>query len=306
MRTSAEEIAALKRSRPRNRFVSVSLVVFTLLAVYAWFGGDLHLAEFDLDRRLANAARFGEAIRPYPIQELGVWDWATAVAWMGDLLAGDGWQALQRTLAISIAAIVLAAVIGAIAAPLGARNIVRRDGLINSPRRPSRRVRIAETAWLTAIRGLLIFLRAIPEYIWAFLLIKIFGFTSWPAVLALALHNAGILGKLGSETIEDIEPARAEALRALGATRVHTLIGAVTPEVLPRFLLYFFYRWETCVREATVLGMLGVMSLGSLIRDARAANFYDEMIFYVLLGSLLVLAGDLLSAGVRASMRKAA
>ena len=75
--------------------------------------------------------------------------------------------------------------------------------------------------------------------------------------------------------------------------------------VFPRFLLYFFYRWETCVREATVLGMLGVLSLGSLIRDARASNFYDEMVFYVLLGSCLVMIGDFASAVSRALLRRA-
>ena len=72
------------------------------------------------------------------------------------------------------------------------------------------------------------------------------------------------------------------------------------------FLLYFFYRWETCLREATVLGMLGILSLGSLIRDARAANFYDDMVLYVLFGVALVLVGDGVSAAARALVRRSA
>ena len=83
------------------------------------------------------------------------------------------------------------------------------------------------------------------------------------------------------------------------------MLGAIVPAGLPRFLLYFFYRWETCVREATVLGMLGMASLGYLILDARAGNRYDEMLFYVLLGVGLVLAGDLVSAAVRRVVRRA-
>ena len=99
-------------------------------------------------------------------------------------------------------------------------------------------------------------------------------------------------------------PAAARALAAAGASRSQTA-AAVFPSLLPRLLLYFFYRWETCVREATVLGMLGVLSLGSLIRDARAGNLYDELFFYVLLGALMVLAGDLLSALARGLVRRA-
>ena len=69
-------------------------------------------------------------------------------------------------------------------------------------------------------RALLIFVRAVPEYVWAFLLVKMFGFGAWPAVLALALHNSGILRKLMAETVENVEAGPAKALRGLGATRL--------------------------------------------------------------------------------------
>ena len=59
------------------------------------------------------------------------------------------------------------------------------------------------------------------------------------------------------------------------------------------------------MREATVLGMLGMGSLGFWIVDARARTRYDEMLFYVLAGALLVLAGDLVSAAVRRAVRRA-
>ena len=82
------------------------------------------------------------------------------------------------------------------------------------------------------------------------------------------------------------------------------MLAAVLPVVLPRCLLFFFYRWETCVREATVLGMLGIVSLGFWIQDARARNFYDEMVFFILLGAFLVIIGDMVSTLVRAYVRR--
>ena len=77
------------------------------------------------------------------------------------------------------------------------------------------------------------------------------------------------------------------------------------PLVLPRFLLYFFYRFEACVREATVLGMIGIVSLGYFIGNARAVRAYDEVIFLILLGAVIVIAGDLVSAVTRRVVRRA-
>lgn len=134
----------------------------------------------------------------------------------------------------------------------------------------------------------------------------VLGPTAWPVVLALALHNAGILSKLTAEAVENLEPEPLAALRGLGASRPQIAVAGIYPLVLPRFLLFFFYRWETCVREATVLGMLGIVSLGYWVIDARARQNYDEMFFFVLIGAAIVLAGDLVSALARALVRRAA
>ena len=131
------------------------------------------------------------------------------------------------------------------------------------------------------------------------------GPSAWPAVLALAIHNSGILGKLGAETVENLDPRTLRVLRESGATRAEVAIAAILPLSLSRCLLYFFYRFETCVREATVLGMLGVASLGYWIQDSRTRQFYDQMLFFVVLGAAIVLAADLLSMLARWIVRRA-
>ncbi len=140
----------------------------------------------------------------------------------------------------------------------------------------------------------------------AFLILAMLGPTAWPAVIALALHNAGILGKLGSETVENLEPGALRALRGMGAGRAQIAMAGILPASMPRLLLYFFYRFETCVRDATALGMLGMVSLGYWIADARSKRFYDEMLFFVLLASAVVLAADAGSALARRAVRRAA
>jgi ABC-type phosphate/phosphonate transport system permease subunit len=59
------------------------------------------------------------------------------------------------------------------------------------------------------------------------------------------------------------------------------------------------------VREATVLGLLGFVSLGWYIQQARAGVRYDEMVLFVLLGAGIILVGDFTSAVARALVRRA-
>ena len=146
-------------------------------------------------------------------------------------------------------------------------------------------------------------MRSVPEYILAFLLLQIFGPTVWPLVLALAVHNSGILMRLGSEVVDNRVNGGAEVMMAGGGRRGAADAAALLPESFNRFLLFLFYRWETCIREATVLGMLGVLSLGSFIDEANTRLFFDDMVFYVLLGAALVFAGDVASDLVRRKLR---
>jgi phosphonate transport system permease protein len=225
--------------------------------------------------------------------------------WAADLLSQRGLEAAVTTLAIAVAAVCLAALVAAGLSLAAARNLTTPEAFLQDPVPPPRWVQGAGVGVVYTTRALLVFLRSIPEYIWAFLLISVIGPSAWPAVLALAIHNAGILGKLGGEAVENLEVRPLSALRALGATRRQIVLTAIYPMALSRFLLFFFYRWETCVREATVLGMLGIVSLGYWIQDARARTQYDTMIFLVAMGVAIVLIGDLVSAVARRVVRRA-
>jgi phosphonate transport system permease protein len=290
-----------RRERPRARLIRWSLLLLGALAVWAWSCGDIAAAELFDARRLANVRSFlRDDAQPFPLRGRG-FSLRMLADWAGGLLASRGLSGSLQTLAISVLAICLAAAGGLLLAPFAARSLATR--------RPFETPRRRDGGWLAVgwlSRALLIFLRAIPEYVWAFLLLAMLGPSAWPAVLALAVHNAGILGKLGAETIENLDASPLRSLAWLGGRRSQIALFAVTPLALTRFLLYFFYRFETCVREATVLGLLGVVSLGYWIQDARARHFYDEMLFFVALGAGIVLLGDLLSAAARAFLRRAA
>ena len=309
MRTPA---ASLAPRPPGSRLVLWSLVALFLLALGSWLSGDIHVTDLASSRRIDNLRAFlRDDATPFPLRGKPVTLEALA-GWVGGLFASRGLSGALRTLAISVLAINLAALGAALLAPLAARNFLnprpfeppgRPDG---TPTRSDLRRDRGARLLVGLVRAFLVFLRAIPEYVWAFLLLAMLGPSAWPAVLALAIHNAGILGKLGAETVENLESPPLRSLAWLGARRTQIAVAAVAPLALTRFLLYFFYRFETCVREATVLGLLGVVSLGYWIQEARARHWYDEMLFFVALGAGIVLVGDLVSALARAYLRKAA
>ncbi len=299
------EIRRLRRARPRSRFARASGAALVLLVVLAWSSPDLRPGDYFSERRMANLERFLGELRPYPLQGRD-FDLRVAASWVGEMLRDRGAEAAGVTLAMSVAAIVLAALAALVLTPAAARTFASPEPYLPGPRPPGRARRAAWRLLVAAARTVAIFVRSIPEYVWAFIFLAIFGPTAWPAVLALAIHNSGILGKLTAEVVENLEPAPLAALRGIGASRGQIVAAGIFPLILPRFLLFFFYRWETCVREATVLGMLGIVSLGYWIVDARARNHYDEMFFFVLIGAALVLAGDLVSAVAREVVRRAA
>lgn len=312
-RDRRDAIRALHRRRPRSRLVRWTFIALALVSVWAWsprvrifglpFGsGEIATGELFSARRRTNLERFlTESALPEPLRESG-FSWRGLVDWAGPILADRGWSAMLATLWISILAAVLAAAAATLLAPLAARTLATHDPYQlcgNECRRG-----FGWRALTGTTRLFLVALRAVPEYVWAFLLLAVLGPSAWPVVLALAIHNAGILGRLGADTIENLDVGPLRALRMLGASRRQLAGVAILPLTLPRLLLYFFYRFETCVREATVLGMLGVVSLGYWIQDARARHRYDEMLLLVALGACIVIASDVLSTLARASARR--
>jgi phosphonate transport system permease protein len=223
-------------------------------------------------------------------------------SWAGEVWSARGWRATRATLWLSVAAIVLSGVFALVVAPLAARTLARAEPyLVGDAARG-----LGWRALSGAARFGCVCLRAIPEYVWAYLLVALLGTSAWPAVLALAVHNGGILGRLFGDTAENVDARSLRSLRMLGASRRGVYLFGVLPAALPRLLSYFFYRFESCVREATVMGFLGVVSLGYYIFKARARYDDAEMLLLVACGAVIVLSADLLSNLARRYVREAA
>ena len=117
----------------------------------------------------------------------------------------------------------------------------------------------------TPTRLLLNALRAIPELVWAALLLISAGLGPFAGTLALAAHTTGVLGRLFAESLENAPPGPAAALRAQGVGNGRLFLYATLPQVLPQLMSYTLYRWENNIRAAAVLGVVGAGGLGQLL-----------------------------------------
>ncbi len=94
-------------------------------------------------------------------------------------------------------------------------------------------------------------------------------------MLALALNNIPNLGKLFSETIEEIDTGPVEALTATGASRLQVLVYAIVPQLVPRFLAFILYQWDINIRMSTVIGFVGGGGIGQQFRVWVSLNQYS-------------------------------
>lgn len=298
----AKRITELRKAKPKNWFLIISGLIVAGMVIWAWVSSQPLLGRLSAERRWKNFKTFLNDLVPKPVRKSDG-DWSEAVPWAIELFKKeDVSEAIIATLGIATAAIIIAAAMVLPFLVLSSRRLSR----INPLGLPSGQSS-ALSRWFWKLIGPLVRLgyvisRAIPEYLLAFLLISLLGRQVWPLVLALAIHNFGIMGRLWGEVVENASTKSAEQRIASGDTRLNVFGTSLFPQVFNRFLIYFFYRWETCIKDATVLGMLGLLTLGNLIIHSKGF-FWDQMFFYVLIGSALIMAGDLISTLVRSKLR---
>lgn len=148
-------------------------------------------------------------------------------------------------------------------------------------------------------RGILSFFRAVPDIVFALIFVTAVGLGPFAGVLALICHNTGVMGKLWSEAMEDIDPGPEQALRTAGASRWQVVANATIPSVMPQLTGLLLYRFDVNVRSSLVLGLVGAGGIGLLINKAIKTFQFDEMLTYLIIILVVIVAVDLASAWIR-------
>lgn len=225
----------------------------------------------------------GSSVKELVTGVKGMWDFvedAVPPATDWHRVVQPGLKACGETLAIGLLGTTLSIPTSLVLALLGARTVTGNP--------------VCQIA-----RAVMSFLRAVPDLIWALIFITAVGLGPFPGVLALIVHNSGVMGKLWSEAMEEIDQGPVEALRSAGASSAQTAAHVVLPSVVPQFVGLLLYRFDVNVRTSLVLGLVGAGGVGFLINQAISYFAFDEVLTYILMVLVMIVVVDVVSGVVR-------
>jgi phosphonate transport system permease protein len=184
-------------------------------------------------------------------------------------------HALAETLAMAFLGTLLAAVVALPLGFLGARNV------------------LPVAVLHFGLRRIFDGLRGIDSLIWALIFVAAVGMGPFAGILALAVPDAGTLAKLFAEAIENADRRQVEAVRAAGGGRVLESRFGLMPQVLPVMLGHVLYFFESNVRSASILGVVGAGGIGLALSERIRINNWDEVAFLILLilGTVAIIDG---------------
>ncbi len=152
-------------------------------------------------------------------------------------------------------------------------------------------------------KTIVIFFRAIPEFIIAMILVIAIGFGAMPGVLALGLHTMGFLSKFYAEDIEHINKGPIDALKSSGATKSQIISFGVIPQILPSFVANNLYILDRNVRMATMLGIVGAGGIGYELQSSFRMFEYERVSAIIILIFVTIFIIDHLSAFIRSKIK---
>lgn len=174
----------------------------------------------------------------------------------------------------------------------------RVPGLTDPPGQSVLRSLVAGAAG-GASRLVLTGLRAVPDIVWAYAFVRLLGLGPGPAVLAIGLSFAGIIGRLYAELLEAVDPRPLLALQASGASRWSILLFGALPQVRSQWLGYGLFRFECAIRSAAIVGVVGAGSLGAEIQLAVRYFEFEKLGTTLLALVLIIVALEMASGWLR-------
>lgn len=149
------------------------------------------------------------------------------------------------------------------------------------------------------IRRILDAMRAINEIVFALIFVVAVGLGPFAGVLALFVSTTGTLGKLFSEVVESIDPGPVEGIRATGAEKIQEILFGILPQVMPLWTSYILYRFESNVRAASVLGIVGAGGIGVSLYQSFQAFQYQKVCAILIILIVATSTIDFISAKLR-------
>ncbi len=193
-----------------------------------------------------------------------------------------------QTIFMAFVATVLAIPIAFVLSFLCAKNIMKNP---------------ASKAVYFLLRTLFNVTRSIEALIWAIIFSVWVGIGPFAGMLALMVHSIASLAKQYSEMVESVSEGPIEGILSTGAKPFQVIWFAVVPQVLLPYISYTIYRWDTNVRMATIIGLVGGGGIGNLLIKYQGQGMWNEVGTIVLVIAVVVWAMDQASAVIRDALK---
>lgn len=244
------------------------IILGVIIFIYCW-----DLSEISIRSMLNPGKNFGQII----IDFLKI-----------DLTPGVLKVVFQQML-VTIFQALLATTLGAILALpvsfLAAKNLTGRSRL---------------SIWLYYLtRGVLNVMRSIEALLYVVIFVFWVGIGPFAGMLGIAVTSFALIGKLFSESIENIDDGPIEAVTATGANRLQVIMYAVLPQIVPPFISYLIYQWDINVRMATIIGFAGGGGIGLTLSTFFGSLQYHKAGTVVAAIVIVVALMDFASARLR-------
>ena len=149
------------------------------------------------------------------------------------------------------------------------------------------------------VRRLMDAFRAINEMVFALLFIVAVGLGPFAGVMALFVHTTGTLAKLFSEAVGAVDRRPVEGIRVTGSHPIAEIIFGIIPQVLPLWVSYILYRFESNVRSASVVGMVGAGGIGVVLFEVIRGFEYQQTCAVLIILVVAVSIIDVISSYLR-------
>lgn len=151
-------------------------------------------------------------------------------------------------------------------------------------------------------RAVIVLMRSIPDLVLAIIFMRMFGLGALGGILAMGLHSIGMVGKLYSDAIEELDDGSREAIESVGATRGQQMWAAITQPLMPQIIATALHRFDINLRTSVLLGYVGVGGLGMEIANSLRMMNYKRGMALALVVLLLCIAVELISGALRAAI----
>jgi phosphonate transport system permease protein len=146
-------------------------------------------------------------------------------------------------------------------------------------------------------------LRAFPELVYAIIFVKVVGPGPFAGVLAIGVHQIGMLGKLFTEEMENLDERLTEEMQAVGANFWQTMFFVRVPYLMPIYSSFALNHFEIAVRSAATLGLVGAGGIGAPLIFAIQTRTWSKVSIILIGVVVTVFALDQITGMIRKKLR---